>query len=110
MRKLKSNIQGFKEATFIQMGGRRGRDTVWCQELWGHWWRWNGWFHIHMWWMKIGRDTLGASDPSPRPDHTAHGSNAGKIKPHNFWLYKPVRFGVMEETAGFLQVKGPAWT
>ena len=31
-------------------------------------------------------DTWGLSDPSPRSDHTAQGSSAGEIKPHNFWL------------------------
>ena len=34
--------------------------------------RWqNRWSHIHMWWIKIRRDTLEAKDPSPRSDHTA---------------------------------------
>ena len=33
-----------------------------------------------------GRDTLGASDPSLRPDHTAQGSSTGKIDPHYHWL------------------------
>ena len=46
----------------------------------------NRWSHIHMWWIKIRKDTLGASDPSPRPYCTAQGSRARKIKPHNFWL------------------------
>ena len=52
-------------------------------------------------WMKIGRDTMGVSDPSPRSDHTAQGSSARKIKPHTFWLQNPVRVAVVEETAGF---------
>ena len=39
-----------------------------------------------VWWIKIRRDRLGASDPKPRPDHTAQGSSARKIDPHNFWL------------------------
>ena len=42
--------------------------------------------HIHMWGIKVRRDTLGASDPSPRPDCTAEGSSARKMNPHNFWL------------------------
>ena len=42
--------------------------------------------HSHVWWIKIWRDTLGASDSSPRPDRTAQGSSAGKINPSNFWL------------------------
>ena len=42
--------------------------------------------HIHVWWIKIRRYTLGVSDPSPSPDHTAQGSSAKKINPHNFWL------------------------
>ena len=102
MRKLKSNIQGFKEATFIQMGGRRGRDTVWCQEaveaLVAVEWVVP---HSHV--VDENREGyLGSkrSQPQARP-HSPGFSNAGKIKPHNFWLYKPVRFGVMEETAGF---------
>ena len=33
---------------------------------------------------------MGASDPSPRPDHTAQGSSTGVIYPYNFWLQKPV--------------------
>ena len=27
--------------------------------------------HIHVWWIEIGQDTLGVSNPSPRPDCTA---------------------------------------
>ena len=34
--------------------------------------------------IKIRRDTLGVSDPSPRPDHTAQSSSARKINPHKF--------------------------
>ena len=49
-------------------------------------WRGSSSPHSHVWWVKIGRDTLGANDPSPRPDRIAQGSSAGKIKPHNFWL------------------------
>ena len=41
---------------------------------------------IYMWQMKTGRDNWGASNPSPRPDCTAQGSNTGKIKPHNLCL------------------------
>ena len=64
-------------------------------------WQWNRWSHIHMWWIKIGRDTLGVSDPSPRPDGTAPSSSARKINLHNFWLQKPVGVGEAGETAGF---------
>ena len=46
----------------------------------------NRWSHIHEWGMKIGRDTLGGRNPSPRPDHIAQGFSTGEIKPHNFWL------------------------
>ena len=42
--------------------------------------------HTDKCWIKIGRDTLGASDPRPRPDHAAQGSRSRKISPHNFWL------------------------
>ena len=41
-------------------------------------WRLNGQSYIHVWWIKMGRDTLGASDASPGPDHTAHGSRPGR--------------------------------
>ena len=63
----KSDNQGLKEATYIQIG-RRGGDA----ERW-----WNGWSHIHVWWVKIGKDTSEASDPSPRPDYSAQGSSTG---------------------------------
>ena len=43
-------------------------------------------FHIHVQWIKIGREILAASDPRCRPDHTAQGSSTGKINPHNLWL------------------------
>ena len=47
----------------------------------------DGQSHIHLWWIKNGRDVLGVRDPSPpSPDHPAHGSSARKISPHNFWL------------------------
>ena len=65
------------------MGSWGGEDVVW-------WWQgdssgWsNGWSHIHMWWIKIGKDNWGMSDPSPRPDCVAQGSSARKLKPHNF--------------------------
>ena len=42
--------------------------------------------HIHVWWVDIGIDTLGVSDPSPRPDCTAQGYSSRKVNPHNFWL------------------------
>ena len=43
------------------------------------------WSHIHVWWIKIGKDTLGVNDSSPRPDRTAQYSSARKINPYNFW-------------------------
>ena len=43
----------------------------------------NGWSHIHMWWVKIGRNTSRVKDPSHIPDHPAQGSSAKKISPHN---------------------------
>ena len=86
---MKSNKQGLKEATIIrQVGGMetqgRGEETQCGADRWQ--WRQNrhGQSHIHMCWIKIGRDTLGAGSPSPRPDHTAQDSSAGKINPHNF--------------------------
>ena len=50
--------------------------------------RWqNGWSHIFMWWIKMGRDTSEARDLSPKTDHpAAQGSNTRKIIPQNFWL------------------------
>ena len=32
--------------------------------------------HNHMWWVKIGRDTSEARNPSPIPDYPAQGSSA----------------------------------
>ena len=43
-----------------------------------------------------------ASSPSPRPDHTAQGSSAGKRKPYKFWLEKPVGEG-KEKMGGKVQ-------
>ena len=47
---------------------------------------WSGQSHIHMWWIKIRRVTLGVSDPGPKPDHPTKGSSDRKICPHIFWL------------------------
>ena len=55
--------------------GRGGRDMK----------TWNGWSHTRVV-DKIGKDTSGARDPRPTPDHPAYGSSASKINPHNFWL------------------------
>ena len=62
--------------------------------------------HIHVWQIKIRRDMLGASDPSPRPDYTAQGSDARKINPCNSLLEKPVEVGAAEKTP----LKGPTQT
>ena len=70
-------------------------ETQRCTEMW------NKQSHIHMWWIKIRRDTLGLRDPSHRPDHLAQDSSDREISPHNFWLYKPVGLGVVEEIVGF---------
>ena len=44
-------------------------------------------YHIHVWWIKIGRDTSGVKDLRPKPDQPeAQGSSARKINSHNFWL------------------------
>ena len=59
----------------------RGAETRFGIERWC-----NGWSSTHVWWIKIVRDTLGAKDPSLRPDHTAQGSSARKIDPYIFWL------------------------
>ena len=59
---------------------------------------------------KIGRDTLGESNPSPRPDRAAQGSSTGKIKPHNFCLLKSVVVGKQNKllVSGESLFKGPA--
>ena len=61
----------------------------------------NGWSHIQVWWINIGRDTSGVRGPSPGPDRAAQGSSAGERKPRNLWLEKPVGVGVMQEAAGY---------
>ena len=57
-----------------------------CEEAWRHRDRemWNMQSHTHVWWIKIGRDTLGARDPSPTPNYPAQGSTARKRSSHNF--------------------------
>ena len=74
---MKSNNQGFKEATFIQMGMRWGvaerrRDMVWCREATAVAEDRHGWSHINVWWIEIGRETLGASDHSPQSPGFQH--------------------------------------
>ena len=69
--------QGIKEVTFIKMG-MRGRpaetrgEALRCR---GTEMR-NEWSHIHMRWIKIGRDNSGERDLSNTPDHPAQGSSA----------------------------------
>ena len=58
-----------------------GAERTWCESSSS---QWEERSHIHMWWIKIRKDTWGVSDPSPRPDHEAQGSSARKIKSHNF--------------------------
>ena len=79
------NYQGFKEATLTRHVGvvaswrqverydvvRHGQAVQ----------QWNRWPHIHGWWIKIKRDTLGVSNPRPRPDHKTQGSSAGDKSP-----------------------------
>ena len=55
-------------------------------ERWGGMEMWNGGVPYPHVVKKIGRDTLGARDPSHIPDHPAQGSRARMINPHNFWL------------------------
>ena len=50
--------------------GWRGKET-WCGAERQQWWNGHEWSHIHLYWIKSGRDNLGVSDPSPRPDHSA---------------------------------------
>ena len=59
-------------------GWRQGAraERTWCScGSGGQWIRWS---HIHMWQIKAGRDTWGASDPISRPERAAQGSSAGK--------------------------------
>ena len=65
-----------REAEMLEMH----RDMVWSREVVGV----EQWSHIHMWWIKIRRNTLGVSDPSPKPDFTAQGSSTRKINSQNF--------------------------
>ena len=60
----------------------------------------NGQSHIHLWRIKIRRDTSGARDPSPTQDHPAQGSSARKISPHNFWGQKPGGVGEVGRNCG----------
>ena len=66
----------------LQRQEERRRDMVWYPEAVVAEWA----VHVRMWWVKMGRATLGASDPSPRSDCTAQGSSTRRINPHNFWL------------------------
>ena len=67
------------------MGSWGGEDVVW-------WWQgdssgWsNGWSHIHMWWIKIGKVISGATGPSPTSGPPDQDSSAKKLSPHQFWL------------------------
>ena len=77
--------------------GQKGIETPCGVERWQ---RQNGWSYIHLWWIKIRRDTFGVNNPSLRLDHTAQDSRARKINPYNSCL-KTSGVGVVEETAGF---------
>ena len=99
----KSDNQGFEEAICIQVGWRGG-DRELRQRGCGMAQRGGAddvikWSNSHVWWIRIRRDTCGASHPSHRPDHTPQGSSTRKRKPHKFWLSKPVGVGMAEETA-----------
>ena len=51
-----------------------------------------------MWWIKIQEGYLRSKESQP---HTqAQGSNARKIDPYNFWLWKPAGIELVKETAG----------
>ena len=78
----KSENQGLKEATFIQMDRRdrvaelgwKGHSVV--QRGSGTLVEWQS--HIQGWWIKTGRDNWGMSDPSPKLDCTGQGLEPGK--------------------------------
>ena len=88
----KYDNQKFKEATFIQTGMRDGvtelgqsRVEKMCCGT-EKWWQGTRWSHIPVRSIKIVRDILGVSDPSPRPDCTTQGPSTEKINPHYLWL------------------------
>ena len=78
-----SNNQGFKEATLIQTG-RRGGVAEMGRKACRHSVVQRGGGPTLICGIKIRRDTLGVSYPSPRADHTAQASSTRKINPHNF--------------------------
>ena len=43
---------------------------------------------------------LSSEESCLTPGHPAQCSSARKISSHNFWLHKPVRIEIMEETSG----------
>ena len=59
-----------------------------------------GWSHIHVWWIKLWEGYLRSKESQSHTRATTQGSSARKISPHNFWLQKPVRIELGEETAG----------
>ena len=74
------------------------------------------WPHIHVWWIKIGRDTKGGipweSDPSPWPDCTAQSSSPRKINPHNSGCKNQWGLGQWKKLLDFQEtlLKEPTWT
>ena len=82
--------------------GWKGKDTQCSGERWWQQCSGHGWSHIHVWWIRIGRNTIGVSDLSPRPYGTAQGSSTRKTNPYNFWLQKPVEGEAMEANSGIL--------
>ena len=75
--------------------GQRGKKTWHGAERWQ--WQQNGpsWSHIYVWWIKIRRDTLGASFPGRRPELTAQGSITSSCENQwglgqrtNFWVFR----------------------
>ena len=70
-----------------QAGGARDRQEARRRSVVQRWQQGQkGQSNIYVWWVKIGKDTLGDSNPSPSPDCTAQGSSTRKINPHKFWL------------------------
>ena len=54
----------------------------------------------HVWWIKIRRDTLGVSNPSPSPNHRVQDSSTGKKK-------KPLPLAI--KTCGGWGNRGNCW-
>ncbi|KAF6095114.1 hypothetical protein HJG60_012086 [Phyllostomus discolor] len=85
-----------------EMETRWRGEEVW-REVVRQWWQWNahGESLIHVWWIKICQDTLGVSDPSPRPDCIVQYSSTRKMNLHNSGCKNQWGLKQWENTARF---------